>query len=973
MISIQKTTLFLLFALGLSPVTILSASSLLEELGLTGNIIGREFVYVGDELQLTCVLDSNEFTASNITFTVYYPFESNDTRKCINQQQVYVINDSTAVLSVPNVSRAGRAEYSCLVASECINNMPSSSGEWVASLDISIQYRPQNITNFTCVVFNFNENMNCTWQHPVPYDVTLNDTKVSLVYTTDPQRFSFFVCPQLNFNGCFWNNLTQTGSNQEWFIIEINVTNMNTIDAAIQSQIFKVEPSQNVKPAPVTDLLITNTITKNKFLLSWNQARSQYHQLIFQVFHKLPEEEDFKMIMNNITATNLTYELRPNTMHTFYVQCYPGNGYSGYWSDKTFYSYHTPEQPPSSGPETTNGSYSDLSVSCEGDRRKVMVFWTYVNESARNGVITIYSVKFEGKVLKNVSNDSHSATVEVSCYNKKPVDLEIAAVNSAGESPIPSVVRLAPFSFQVPSKVKESFAIEWNGTNAKAFWNGSDHNMNISYTVFWCIEDTESPCKGPIYWRHVPESQPYLDIPELPSKATDYRFGLAVRDGENASGIQWTDCWFNPQPSSLPSPEILNIQPDTESATVVWLKIQCTKKSQILLTGYRVLWCQQQKCNDSSSIQSLDLAATLSSVKVSRLDANTIYKVAVLGKVHDQLGKELLWKEVTPKPAESKMLVIVMSISAIVLVLVLSCFGAKVLYKNCQISRERTKGLQIVETNYASPRMEDMNSASADELILENPPVPMNQTNRSIAESPSSVLNTVSDSSSSDSSGRGSDSKSLFTTKPKKSQGAKNPKINSKNYESPQTIPSTTEGSTGTGMLDEQETSLQDGSDYFKFGDVYNQGLSKLHTISVVSHSTDNSNTGEQNRCSMQELNSHKGSANTITINRKMAPKPLNVSQEEIVAVSIGPNERKSSNLVSVEEYMTIGQMDAILQKVVINMADAHTSPNSSSSIPYLDSGTSLNQLKSKSSQKSLQIFPDDLNDIAILSLHSTS
>ncbi|CAL1531415.1 unnamed protein product [Lymnaea stagnalis] len=999
MTSVQMTTLFLLLAL--SPVTGFSLRSLLEE--VKGKIIGREFVYVGDELQLTCVLDSNEFTARNITFTVYYPFEIYDTRKCINQEHVHVINDSTAVLSVPNISRAGRVEYSCSVGSECINNIPSSD-EWVDSLDISIQYRPQNITNFTCVVFDFDENMNCTWQHPVPYNVNLNNTYVSLVYTTDAQHFNH--CPQLNFNGCFWDRLT--GGYK--YIMEVNVTVKNTKDTA--SQIFIVTPSQNAKPAPVTDLFITNTTNKNEFLLSWNQKR--YWRLIFQVFHKCPEDADFKMIANNITATNLTYELRPNTMHTFYVQCYPGNEYSGYWSDKTFYSYLTPEQPPSLGPETTNGSYSDLIVSCvdDNDRRKVMVFWKNVKEMARNGVITSYSVQFEGNVLKNVAKDSHSATVEVPCYNKQPVDLEIAAVNSAGESTIPSVVRLAPLSFQVPSKVKESFAIEWNGTNAKAFWNGSDHNMNTSYTVFWCIEDIESPCKGPIDWSHVPESQSYLDIPELPSKATDYHFGLAVRDGENASGIQWTDCWFNPHPSSLPSPKILNIQPDTESAIVVWQKIPCTKKSQLLLTGYRVLWCQQQKCNDSSSIQNVDLAASSSSFKVSRLEANTIYKVTVLSKVHDQLGQELLWKEVTPKSLQSKTPEIVGSIVATGLLI--SVFVFVIFVRKCLISRKRAKDLRNEETSYVSPRVEDMNLASPDVLIPENPPVPMDQTNnRSIAESPSAVLNTVSDSSFSDS-GRGSDSKSRLIKKPKKSQAAKSPKPNkpnSKKYKSvplrpmsPEPIPTTPE--VATVMPEEQETSLQDGSDLFLSSDTDHQGLSELHGTSLASHSTDrsrepmpsyvrmtadSSSRGEENSSNRQALTRlDEGSANVK--NRNVTPVVINVLLEEKKA-----NEREASHLESVQEYMTIGEGDSLEDlihtgpavvgqnpglllsqaetnppKVLIETGD-QTPPNGSSSLPHLDSGTSLHQSMSKSSQVSLQSFPDDLIDGAILPLYSTS
>ncbi|CAL1531417.1 unnamed protein product, partial [Lymnaea stagnalis] len=77
--------------------------------------------------------------------------------------------------------------------------------------------------------------------------------------------------------------------------------------------------------------------------------------------------------------------------------------------------------------------------------------------------------------------------------------------------------------------------------------------------------------------------------------------------------------------------------------------------------------------------------------------------------VDDHLGQELFWKEMTPKPAGSIVLTIVGSIIAVVSLVFIAV--AWICYRRCQISRKRTKEIQIEDDQTNNGNVADSPSA----------------------------------------------------------------------------------------------------------------------------------------------------------------------------------------------------------------------------------------------------------------------
>ncbi|CAL1529944.1 unnamed protein product, partial [Lymnaea stagnalis] len=83
---------------------------------------------------------------------------------CVDGRKVQVVDSSTAMLSIPNVSLSEAGVFDCCVARNgCGDPKFHSVGN---TEDIYIQYQPENVTDFKCFIYNWDDHMNCTWTNP---------------------------------------------------------------------------------------------------------------------------------------------------------------------------------------------------------------------------------------------------------------------------------------------------------------------------------------------------------------------------------------------------------------------------------------------------------------------------------------------------------------------------------------------------------------------------------------------------------------------------------------------------------------------------------------------------------------------------------------------------------------------------------------------------------------------------------------
>uniref|UniRef100_A0A0B6Y0Q5 Ig-like domain-containing protein n=1 Tax=Arion vulgaris TaxID=1028688 RepID=A0A0B6Y0Q5_9EUPU len=303
------------------------------------SVTGDDYVFVGDDLMLTCNLTDkllDSYTALNISFSFSEPEKPESIPRCLPQSNIHVITEQEAMLIVRNVSINNAGEYMCYAGdSYCFNKDNELLG---FSDDIVIDYSPHNVTDIQCVIYNWNESMNCTWKHPVNY-VDESNVNVTSGYTvSSDQPVAANKCPQNSYTGCNFNKGNFLFV--EDYVIEVNVTNiLRKITASV---VVHINTYESVKPAPVKQLvpkLVTDM--PGCFVLSWEHEKPWGK--FYRIQHKIVDENIFSVLIDNFIDTTFTScGYQPYTHHNFSVECYPTSPYSGYWSDPVYTDAWTP-------------------------------------------------------------------------------------------------------------------------------------------------------------------------------------------------------------------------------------------------------------------------------------------------------------------------------------------------------------------------------------------------------------------------------------------------------------------------------------------------------------------------------------------------------------------------------------------------------------------------------------------------------
>ncbi|XP_070194176.1 uncharacterized protein [Littorina saxatilis] len=124
---------------------------------------GYSYVYIGDTLQLNCTLyESSSWEAEDLLFFL-------DTESCENElcgkitSDLQVINNRTLQMNRFISSSKDGGEYECFVMT------PQGKPKPVDSHKVYVQYRPQEVQNIFCEVYDWDSNLTCYWDFGVEY------------------------------------------------------------------------------------------------------------------------------------------------------------------------------------------------------------------------------------------------------------------------------------------------------------------------------------------------------------------------------------------------------------------------------------------------------------------------------------------------------------------------------------------------------------------------------------------------------------------------------------------------------------------------------------------------------------------------------------------------------------------------------------------------------------------------------------
>nr|KAI8750177.1 cytokine receptor domeless [Biomphalaria glabrata] len=687
-------------------ITIVHQSNEYGELDLTNEeqsslgVYGETYYLVGEELNLVCNIskvsfDNGDCTAYTLHFNKKQTKIANGDKTHINSNYIKVENNFTVVLSIPNLTIDHYNEYECCSGdNDCGCNPWETNDECgcIGSEDIYIQYGPQPVVNVTCIVDNWTVNLFCTWQHPVPYNMDLNDTKVS-VYEN-----SSLVCFGQLLKECSWP--ANTFVIKDIYNITITVTNTERNISA--SSFTSVHRMDNVKPAPVNDLKIIN-LENGCLNLSWMHESKELKR--FKILSK-ESRQPLEPLTDNLTVEYFEKcNVKLQTQYSFCVSTFPLGSDKGFWSDeKCVNIIPTVVAIPSLGPK--NSSYTVSEV--QNGSYNIQIYW---QKPETNDFITNYLITQNGQLLANVTAETYTASVQLNC-NCNHTRLELFAANEKGQSKYPSKLLLL-LNIDVPTRVKTSFSIEVNN-GLRAVWDTDD---KMAYSVYWC-KGKYPICEEQINWTTLSLLSTSYALPNLESDPGLYIYGISVLKDGNWSSIYWTSCLYHLNPSSVPAPNV-NVNP-YENYMIVKFSLECSYDNRVKLTSYSIQYCVQIKCNDPMQVKTLSVSAKESQLAINSLSPKTFYQITVRGISGNTTGLEAVL-EVATKEASVEQTWIVAAVLGPVCLLTLIIVSV-IMFRKCHRSKQKANMyLQSEEFSY------DKKNSQALQPVKVNDSYPLNE------------------------------------------------------------------------------------------------------------------------------------------------------------------------------------------------------------------------------------------------------
>ncbi len=375
------------------------------------------YLFVGEELNVPCKLGAemlqNGHTSQDIFFTFVQPKKAYPRPVCVNSSLVRVLDASTAVLSIRNVTLNEDGLFVCYVSHDNCSSLENTTGFWGETAigftdDIIIQYKPQNVTDFKCIIYDWNGHMKCTWTHPVPYVEDYGDSD-TFVAIKEGELGNLTFCPINDSVSCLWPKGYLMQKDTYYITVEV----WNAEKAIHTSQVFTVRADQIVQPAPVKNIR-AKTLSDRCLKLSWTHGSNRAK--VCRITQQKDGDPGHKVVTDNETHTIYKVcDYEPSAVYTFAVDCHPLG--LGYWSNpRVFHVLTTPKSASRSGLVIAEGSYD--TATCIAELRNINLHWQEVDKLYKNGIIDSYSVKINSRVLARIPDgNSESLKMPGTCVN----------------------------------------------------------------------------------------------------------------------------------------------------------------------------------------------------------------------------------------------------------------------------------------------------------------------------------------------------------------------------------------------------------------------------------------------------------------------------------------------------------------------------------------------------------------------------
>lgn len=672
------------------------------------------YIFVGETLNMTCRLKDSAVAQGDNSSKLYFTF-GNDIP--IPEEDTFIINRSSKGFT-QTIETVFDRSYHCN-----IHNPVSQSHGFVHQTTVRAEYYPRPVTNFNCIIYDWDEKMECKWDLGVDYfNINHITTNLSLGYSGP--------CPKMQLLNCTWLRSDPVSFDRSRLMFEINVTNTKK-DVTVNNGWITIMRDDYVKPSPVVDFTVFN-YTSTCVGLKWSHPRRHRRKYFIIKLNskwgdnKTEETDDISM---NITVC----DLKPSTTYNITIVTKPKSSNNlGYPSDPVTIVVTTKIDIPGNPPDI--GNYYVSYQNCEADRRMVTVYWKKLPDTELNSPTVSYHTEIRYPNGSHVdSNPQTHISFPIPCIHD--VNVSIWSKNDAGVSAKSSTIQIPRVNVLTPpSHVIVEAQSTSTDTAVSVSWTPSGDDRYKYHTVYYCQYDTE--CND-IGWSRVYGDTNYIVINDSKLQFDrKYRFGVSSDTATISSGFKWQLCYYvKSNEPTAPSKVEVQSYPD-DSLTVSWSVPECGLSPYIVL--YRIRWCipepnQSDKCK--GIIQEADVRTTEPpKYVINDLLAGTMYGVMVSYITAD--GRQSLFSEMIQKQpinsdlnegeitgiAIGALFVVVMSIAGLVFICRRTSRTFKRAFKLPDIDKIEIpiKQEKITPTNSTSSSSSSNNDVTSTSKLIKN-------------------------------------------------------------------------------------------------------------------------------------------------------------------------------------------------------------------------------------------------------------
>ncbi|XP_075157421.1 cytokine receptor-like [Haematobia irritans] len=522
-------------------------------------------IRIGGSASITCSL--HEPHSSEMWFIQTIKGNMASEKKNITQpsEDIQVVDNYTAVLKINNATE-NVAEYQCMMG---------SYGIGIATLYVGTE--PQNVTDFECVVYNY-DYMQCKFTAPK----NMVPVEFNLKYKAN--NFNYVSSCELNDNQqC--NVTNYTPQTMEYLF---TLTQSNALGRNIQN--FTIYTDNIVKMPPLN--VNVSKVTSDRVILTWNIVKiSYYNDSGLEYAMELRESNgDWKMqeadVLNHSKGK---FSVAIKGLHSYWqyffrvrVKTKKVNN-KRFWSYPTIVKFITTIKRPQLAPDAPHGSFY-----IDSAETHVTLYWSPLAEKDHCGPDFHYVVYEITPTGVEIFRGNTTTTSIILSWKKDTVqNFTIKSANIEGHSEEGSVIRVYRSSGSRYELNEKNIAKGYHNGSYTLSWSPPIYrNLLLSYTVFWCTPQIESwnQCKGPISFKYVDKT-----ITNFTTGRENRSLNMAVSANymNYSTGMIWARC-SREVSSKLMEAEI---EANALNSSSVLIKWNSGSVCSSILKGYNLTYC----------------------------------------------------------------------------------------------------------------------------------------------------------------------------------------------------------------------------------------------------------------------------------------------------------------------------------------------------------------------------------------------